>query len=158
MKRLAMALCAFALLAACGNAGGARPSAMPDSSTQPNASGAEPIAIQAADVLPQTGDAAWTRVPVTVTSAVVRVAETFPVQVTLDLRATLPSGCHALRVNAPTEALNGAIALDVYSVLDPARTCAPGEQRVATIVPLNQYAGGAFTVTVNGAQVGEFTR
>jgi hypothetical protein len=131
---------------------------MPDQSTQP--SGAQqptPVPVEAIDTAPHAGDAALRRDAVVINGATVMVAETFPVQVTVELRATLLSECHQLRVAPPSKVVGGDIALDVYSVVDPAQACAKGERAVITRVPLNE-SGGKFTVSVNGVKAGEFTK
>jgi hypothetical protein len=84
------------------------------------------------------------------------VMESLPVQVSVLLNGNLSDPCHQLRVVVtPTNAEN-QIKLDVYSVFDPSKACITVIQPFNATIPLGNYAGGHFTVFVNGQLLGEF--
>ncbi len=79
-------------------------------------------------------------------------------EVRLHLSGNLPTPCHALRVEiSPPDAAN-AIAVSVYSVVDPDLMCEDVLRRFDVTVSLGEYPPGRYTVFVNGARVGDFLR
>lgn len=105
---------------------------------------------------PQAGDAALVRDQVYLDKNDLLSAESFPPQITLSLAGSLPTPCHRLRlVVAPPDAQN-RIMIDAYSVTDPNKICVQVLQAFEQSVPLGSFPAGAYTVWINGKQVGEF--
>lgn len=105
---------------------------------------------------PQPGDAALTRASAFINSADLIFMQSFPPQVGLILRGSLPTPCHHLRalIHAPDE--NNNIEVEVYSVADPAEICVQVLGAFEASIPMGSFPSGHYTVTVNGQRVGEF--
>ena len=84
------------------------------------------------------------------------VAESMPVQVSLTLVGNLSDPCHELRVVVSPGSSGNQINLDVYSVFDPTKACITVLQPFTANIRLGSYAGGHYTVYVNGQLLGEF--
>jgi hypothetical protein len=111
---------------------------------------------------PQPDDARLTRGEVFLDGAEVLVLESFPLQVRLHLAGSLPTGCHQLRVAVTPPDANNAIAVEVYTVVDPNLMCAQVLAEFDQAIPLgsfptDEHPSGSYTVVVNGETAGEFT-
>jgi hypothetical protein len=106
---------------------------------------------------PQPGDKSLERGPAHVEGAAVLVLESFPVQIMLTLSGSLPTPCHQLRIAVAAPDAQNQIAVEVYSVADPAQSCTQNLAPFEVNVPLGSFPSGGYTVLVNGTPMGEFT-
>jgi len=82
--------------------------------------------------------------------------ESDPVQVELVLVGHLPSPCHQLRVVAPEPDNTGLIKVQAYSVSDPEKMCVQVLEPFIAVVPLGEFLGGSYTLSINNEMNGEF--
>jgi hypothetical protein len=82
------------------------------------------------------------------------VAESMPPQYTLNLKGTLPTPCHQLRVEVGQPDSQMRIPVSVYSVVDPSAICTQVLAPFEAAVPLQGLATGKYTVVVNGKEAG----
>ena len=82
--------------------------------------------------------------------------ESYPVQIMLALKGSLPTPCNQLRVvdNPPDK--QNRIQVEVYSVLDPEQMCAQVLEPFEANIGLGSFPRGHYSVWVNGEMVGEF--
>lgn len=84
------------------------------------------------------------------------VMESYPIQVNVILRGSLPDPCHKLRI-IPSEADEDKnINLEVYSLADPAMACITVIQPFEATITLGSFTGGTHTILVNGKELGKF--
>lgn len=105
---------------------------------------------------PQPGDTALTRGVVYLDSEEISVMESYPVQIMLTLKGSLPTPCNQLRVLANPPDEQNRIQIDVYSVIDPDQICAQVLEPFDVNINLGSYPSGHYSVWVNGESVGEF--
>jgi hypothetical protein len=103
---------------------------------------------------PQPADQSLSRGEAFVSQADILVAESYPPQYTLNLKGTLPTPCHQLRVEAAPPDSQDRIQVSVYSVVDPETICAQVLAPFETAVPLGGQTAGTYTVIVNGEEAG----
>lgn len=105
---------------------------------------------------PQPADADLLRGNVYLDSAQLLVKESYPPQVALSLRGSLPTPCHTLRVavNPPNDLHQ--ILVEVYSVVKADILCIEVLAPFDLQVQLGHFPEGHYTVLVNGKAVGEF--
>jgi len=84
------------------------------------------------------------------------IMESYPIQVIAILRGNLPDPCHRLRVTVTAADANNRINLQVYSLTSSDSICAMVLEPFTANIPLGTYAGGHFSVYVNGELLGEF--
>jgi hypothetical protein len=82
--------------------------------------------------------------------------ESFPIQVAMILRGSLPTPCHNLRVAITSPDTDNNVNLVAYSVADPNEICAQVLQSFDASIPLGSFPPAHYTVSVNGERVGEF--
>ncbi len=174
-----LAILASLLLAACTAPGGSQPTELPvPTATEPPATATteppavtltpgpdEPVTAEPGGAAtpapqpwdPQPGDKSLERGPAHVEGAAVLVLESFPVQIMLTLSGSLPTPCHQLRVAVAAPDAQNQIAVEVYSVADPAQSCTQNLAPFEVNVPLGSFPSGSYTVLVNGTPMGEFT-
>ena len=82
-------------------------------------------------------------------------AESWPVQVFLELTGTLPSACHNLdyAVILPDE--DGVIEVEAQATLEKGSECSQQAQSFRQAIGLGSYTEGNFQVLLNGEAVGE---
>jgi hypothetical protein len=107
---------------------------------------------------PVPGEESMTKGKVFIDSSEVKVLESDPVQAGLVLVGSLPTPCHYLRVTMTPPDAENKIALEVYSVTDPATVCVTVLQPFETTISLGSFTSGTYTIWVNGQQVGEYTQ
>jgi len=87
------------------------------------------------------------------------IMESFPVQISLNLLGELPTPCHSLEVAINPPGDSNVIAIDVFSLSDPAMTCIqvlePFEENIS--IPVKDLSDGIYEVFLNGEKVGEFS-
>ena len=84
--------------------------------------------------------------------------ESYPLQVALLIKGTLPTPCHRLRVEVSKPDIQNFIAVEAYSLVDPDQNCIQVLEPFDENIPLGSYPDGSYTVTLNGEEVGEFTQ
>jgi hypothetical protein len=82
--------------------------------------------------------------------------ESFPVQVKLHLKGSLPNPCCNLRVNPSKPDDQNRVKVEVYSVSEPGKVCTQVLKDFDVEIPLGSFSGGHFTVYINGELLGEF--
>lgn len=143
---------AILMMAACAPA--AHPTPSPDVPvSSENTPGAE---APPAPYLPQAQDATLQRGPVFLDSADLLVMESFPPQFLLSLAGSLPTPCHMLRVNVVQPDAENAIAVEVYSVVDPNVTCIQVLQSFSQGINLGSFPAGRYRVQINAEKTLEF--
>ncbi len=122
----------------------------------PNPSYPNPSAPQTGDFAPQPGDADFLRGEVYLDSTELLTLESFPLQFMLSLKGNLPTPCSRLRVKVSPPDSEKRVAVDVYSVIDPAVMCAQVLQSFDVNIPLGSFPEGKYTLWVNGDMVAKF--
>ncbi|MFV1860058.1 MAG: hypothetical protein ACC647_12005, partial [Anaerolineales bacterium] len=102
------------------------------------------------------GEGGFVRGPVYVDETELIFLESFPVQVELVLRGSLPTPCATLEWRAETPDEQGRIMVEAFSLQDPAVDCIQILQEMDERLPLGSYADGSYSVWLNGELVGEF--
>ena len=107
---------------------------------------------------PQPGDADLKRdqVFMDVGNSRVVIRESLPAQVSLILNGSLSNPCHQLRIVVTPPNAQKEINLEVYSVFDPKMACITVIKDFSATIPLGSYAGGHYTIVMNGQPAGEF--
>lgn len=86
----------------------------------------------------------------------VLVMESYPVQIGLSLRGSLPTPCHQLRVRVEAADAQNRIVVEVYSVAAADQVCIQVLQPFEANLNLGSYPPGHYSLWVNGEKVGEF--
>lgn len=115
-----------------------------------------PSAPQTGDFASQPGDAGLLRSEAYLDSTELLTLESFPLQFMLSLKGNLPTPCSQLRVKVSPPNSEKSVAVDVYSVIDPAIMCAQVLQSFDVNIPLGSFPEGKYTLWVNGEMVAEF--
>ncbi len=107
---------------------------------------------------PAAGDEKLDRGKATVDikNSTVIAAESFPVQVSLHLKGTLPNPCYRLRVNPALPDAQKSIQVEVYSVLEPNEICTEVIQSFDETILLGSFSTGHYSIYINGELLGEF--
>ena len=126
----------------------------PNAPSYPNKPGADNSGQQ--PYAPQPGDAALTRGEAFIDSTDLLVMESYPVQIMLTLRGSLPTPCNQLRVVASPPNKKNRIMVDVYSVIDTGQICIQVLEPFDVNIGLGSFPTGHYTVWINGEMVGEF--
>lgn len=105
---------------------------------------------------PKNEDAALLRAPAYVQFAELLLLESYPPRVVLKLGGNLPTPCHQLRTEIKPPDAENRIAVDVYSVVDPAQICIQVLAAFESNLELGSFPAGHYSVWVNGKKVGEF--
>ena len=108
---------------------------------------------------PVPGQGEWSRGEAFVNDAQLAIAESFPIQVAIEIQGDLPTPCNRLMVEISEPDADNHINIEVYSLVNPAETCIaviePFSERVS--LPPELLVDGTYSVFVNGTLVGEFT-
>lgn len=143
MKTLSRALIAalvVLVLAACTSPAASPPPAQPNS------------------YAPEPGDASMMRAEIRVDAAGIRLAESYPPQLYLDLAYFQPTPCYQLRMAMQRPDAQNRIVVDAYAVAEKDKPCS----LMALSTPLHaslslgSYPKGHYSVWLNGSKVGEF--
>jgi len=89
-----------------------------------------------------------------VTSADLRIMESFPIQVMLDVSGDKPTPCH--EIFWTVEDTGEAIEIDMISQVPSDQACAQVIEEFVIAVPLGSWADESRDVFLNGEQVGSF--
>lgn len=155
--RVWLPMMVFLLLTACAGQGRESPPPSPfpeDPNATPLPAGTEGPPHRPYD--PGKGDESMTRGEVFIDSQEIVVLESLPPQFRLRVTGSLPSPCHQLRavVEEPNE--QNQIHVEVYALVDPNTACAQVMEPFAVTIFLDgNYTGQAYTVFVNGNEVGD---
>ena len=106
--------------------------------------------------LPQPGDLALTRGAALIDSTDLLVMESYPVQIILALKGSLPTPCNQLRVVVNPPDQENQIQVEVYSVIDPGQICVQVLEPFEVNVGLGSFPAGHYSVWVNGEMIGSF--
>lgn len=150
---LSLICCTAAVLAGCQ---GPQPEPLPPISAD-NPVSSEPPVNPTRIPGPATDEPEQLRGPVFIDQAELLIRESFPVQVDLHLRGSLPTPCATLRwsVGEPDE--QGRIEVEAYSSQDAALACIQVLQEFEESIPLGAFSTGSYTVWLNGEEVGDFS-
>ena len=107
---------------------------------------------------PLPGEDQMVRGEVTVSSSELIIKESYPLQVDLAVKGTLPTPCHHLRASIDEPDRENNIHVELYSVVDPNMICAQVIQAYDEKIPLGTYPDGTYSVYLNDELVGEFTQ
>lgn len=93
--------------------------------------------------------------PVFISSTEVLLLESYPVQVNLHVKGSLPTPCHTpvWAVSGPDE--KGRIVVDLHSETPAGLACAEVLQDLDLTIPLGAFTEANYTVFLNGESVGE---
>jgi inhibitor of cysteine peptidase len=105
---------------------------------------------------PQPGDKGLSRANAYVDNIELRIMESYPVQIGLDIQGTLPTPCHQVRIEVIPPDADNRIVVDVYSVVDPNMVCAQVLADFEASLTLGSFPSGHYSVWVNGKPAGEF--
>jgi len=108
------------------------------------------------DYSPKPEDSALTRGPIFLDSTDLLTMESFPLQFSLNLKGSLPTPCHQLRISANAPDSQNEIHIAAYSVVDPNTVCAEVLEPFEANFPLGSFPSGHYILFVNGTQVAEF--
>ena len=125
---------------------------------QPISPGVTYVPPAVSDYSPQPGDDQLERGQafLQLTNSELRSMESYPVQVLAVLRGELPNPCHKLRVVVSPPDGQNVVKIEVYSVIATGEVCAAVLEPFEVPISLGSFAGGSFTVLVNGEELGKF--
>lgn len=104
---------------------------------------------------PRPGDDDWVRAPAYVDSTDLLVMESYPLQYDLNVKGSLPTPCHQLRVRVDQPDRQGNIVIEAYSVANPDRMCAQVLAPFEVNLSLGSYPPGKYQLHLNGEVIGE---
>jgi len=88
----------------------------------------------------------------------VLLQETYPLQVMLHLKGTLPTPCHHLRAKIEGPDIEERIQVESYSLYNPDEICIQVIQEFDVFLPLGSYPNGTYTIWLNGEKIGDFVQ
>lgn len=91
----------------------------------------------------------------TIESVELLQAESWPVQIRMELAGTLPSACHGLDYAVILPGADGVIEVEAHAKLEGNSECAQQAQPFRQGIGLGSYTEGDFLVLLNGELVGE---
>jgi len=125
---------------------------------QPTNPGVTYVPPAASDYSPQAGDDQLIRgqIFLRLDDSELRSMESYPVQVVAVLRGDLPNPCHTLRVVVTPPDSQNTVQIEVYSLIETGKMCTAVIEPFEAPISLGSFAGGSFTVIVNGEDLGKF--
>jgi len=105
---------------------------------------------------PKPGDVSLLRGAVFIDSVQLLIMESYPPQIALILKGSLPTPCNELRVLVNQPDAENRIHVEAYSVSDAGKVCIEVLAAFEVNVHLGSYPPGHYTVLVNGKQVDDF--
>lgn len=154
MKKILSLFFALAL-AACAPSGGDDPVSYPAPS-YPNDGAANQPPPASDPYAPNPNDALLTRGDAFVDSSDLLTLESYPLQFMLNLKGSLPTPCHQLRVAVNPPDAENKVIVEVYSVYSLDQICAQVLSPFDVNISLGSFPAGAYTLWVNGSKVAEF--
>jgi len=85
-----------------------------------------------------------------------QIMESYPIQVSVQIRGNLPTPCNQLRVVVNQPDPQNRIHLEVYSVVEKGKICTDALEPFDVAIPIGSFADGKFSVWVNGERLGDF--
>ena len=82
-------------------------------------------------------------------------AESWPVQIRMELGGTLPSACHSLEYAVMLPGADGVIEVDAHAKLEGNSECGQQAEPFRQCIGLGSYTDGDFQVLLNGELIGE---
>ena len=104
---------------------------------------------------PGKGDESMQRGAVYIDSTDILTLESFPLQFQLNVKGSLPTPCHQLRVVIDQPNQQKEIRISIYSLVDPNTVCTQVLKPFEVNIPLGSFPSGKYTVFVNDENVGE---
>jgi len=101
---------------------------------------------------PGTGLPIAGRFPAYIDSVDILLLESWPVQVRVVVRGSLPTPCHALAWNLAEPDADGRIALSVFSTYDMDAVCTQVLQPFERSIDVGSFTSGAYVLVVNGVE------
>jgi hypothetical protein len=92
------------------------------------------------------------RLPVYIDSAELLQLESWPVQVKLILRGTLPTPCHTLAWDLSEPDADGRIVLSVFSTADLDQVCTQVLEPFEQTIDIGSFTSGDYVLVVNGVE------
>ncbi len=114
-----------------------------------------PSAPQPGGYAPSPSDLTLTRGEAYVDETNLLALESYPLQFMLNLKGSLPTPCHQLRVAVSAPDSENKILVDVYSVWSLDSICVQVLETFEVNIPFGSLPTGHYTVWVNGKQVTE---
>jgi len=151
---LCFSILALAACAGLGKPAGTQPTFDPSAPVSSDETPSGGSAVSPLDPLP--GEDKLRRGEVTVEKSELLVMESYPLQVALSVKGTLPTPCHHLRAKIEKPDSQNRIQVELYSLVDPVEICVQILEEFVTNLSLGSYPDGSYTVWLNGKQVGEF--
>jgi hypothetical protein len=105
---------------------------------------------------PPSPEPGWQPGPAYVDETEILMMESYPVQVALLVRGSLPTPCHQLTWEVAEPTAQGVIHVRLYSLADPELSCIQVLEAFEESIPLGEFTEGTFEVMLNGERVGEF--
>ena len=90
--------------------------------------------------------------PVYIQSTDIRYLESYPVQVDLIVRGSLPTPCH--EIDSDVQVSDDGVDVQLWSVADPDQVCAQVLEPFGVSIPLGSFKSASLPVLVNGDEVG----
>lgn len=106
---------------------------------------------------PQASDSTLERQQAFVVGVTIKSLATTPVQFEIKFEGNLPTPCNQLRIQVYRPDVNGMIAIEVFSVVDPGQICAQVLQPFSVIINVGSFLSGVYPVQVNGTSQGDIT-
>jgi inhibitor of cysteine peptidase len=94
--------------------------------------------------------------PIYVDEVELVMMESFPVQVRLILRGSLPNPCSSFAWEVVEPDSQGRIAVQAYSLQEADLACIQVLEPMEESIPLGAFTQGNFSVWLNGERVSEF--
>ena len=85
-----------------------------------------------------------------------RIMESYPIQVSVQLKGNLPTPCNQLRVIVNQPDPQNRINLEVYSVVEKGKICTDVLEPFTVAIPIGSFTDGSYSVWVNGEKLDEF--
>ena len=106
---------------------------------------------------PQPGDSALTRAVFFLNKkdTSLLTLESYPLQFTVSLKGSLPTGCHQPRMVVNPPDADNKIVIEAYSVVNPNRVCAQMIQMFEGNISLGSFPKGHYSIWVNDEKIGE---
>ena len=106
---------------------------------------------------PGKGDESMQRGEVYIDSTDILILESFPLQFQLNVKGSLPTPCHQLRVVVDEPDEKNQIHVLLYSLVDPTAVCTQVLEPFEVNIPLGSFTSGSYTIFVNDEKIGEIT-
>ncbi|MCI0520697.1 MAG: hypothetical protein L0Z70_10650 [Chloroflexi bacterium] len=107
---------------------------------------------------PLPGEESMKRGIIMVESSELLILESYPLQINLAVKGSLPTPCHLPRAAFTPPDAEGVIAVELYSLVAPDVICIQTVQPIEVTIPLGSFPDGKYSVLLNGNKAGEFSQ